>query len=119
MKQYGFYERLKEKAHVKLIKPVGYFEFLKLMNHAKKILTDSGGVQKEAYILKVPCVTLRETTEWIETVEDGWNVLVGADKRKIVEQANRFEPTGRQSNVFGDGRASERVVNAIRKTMQI
>ena len=119
LKQYGFYERLKEKAHVKLIKPVGYFEFLKLMNHAKKILTDSGGVQKEAYILKVPCVTLRETTEWIETVEDGWNVLVGADKVKIAEMANRFEPTGRQSNVFGDGRASERVVNAIRKTMQI
>jgi len=117
LKQYGFYERLKEKGHIKLIKPLGYFDFLKLMNHAKKILTDSGGVQKEAYILKVPCITLREKTEWIETVEDGWNVLVGTDKGKIIEMANRFEPKGKQRNVFGDGRASEKVVEVIRRIM--
>lgn len=113
LKQYGFYERLKEKGHVKLIKPLGYFDFLKLMNHAKKILTDSGGVQKEAYILKVPCITLRETTEWVETVEDGWNVLVGANKENILKMANGFEPKGKQRNVFGDGRASERIVEII------
>ncbi|MFZ2071481.1 MAG: UDP-N-acetylglucosamine 2-epimerase (non-hydrolyzing) [Halobacteriota archaeon] len=116
LRLYGFYERLKEP--VKFIKPLGYFDFLKLMSQAKKVLTDSGGVQKEAYILKVPCITLRETTEWIETVEDGWNVLVGADRGKIVEMATMFEPKGKQRNVFGDGRASKRVVEVIRKIMQ-
>lgn len=111
LKQYGFYERLKK--HVKLIKPLGYFDFLKLMNHAKKMLTDSGGVQKEAYILKVPCITLRETTEWIETVEDGWNVLVGADKEKIVKIVNEFEAGSKQRDIFGDGKASEKIKEII------
>jgi len=113
LKQYGFYEKLKETGHVKLINPVGYFDFLKLINHAKKILTDSGGVQKEAYILKVPCITLRGTTEWVETVEDGWNVLVGANKENILKMAMEFEPEGEQRNVFGEGNASERIVEIL------
>jgi UDP-N-acetylglucosamine 2-epimerase (non-hydrolysing) len=113
LKQYGFYEKLKETEHVKLIKPLGYFDFLKLINHAKKILTDSGGVQKEAYILKVPCITLRGTTEWIETVDDGWNVLVGASMDNILEMTNGFEPKGKQRNVFGDGKASDKIVEVL------
>lgn len=107
LKKYGFYEKLYK--HVKLIKPLGYIDFLKLMNHAKKIMTDSGGVQKEAYILRVPCITLRDTTEWVETVEDGRNILVGSDRGKIVKAVKGFEAKGMQRNIFGDGRASEKI----------
>jgi UDP-N-acetylglucosamine 2-epimerase (non-hydrolysing) len=97
----------------KVIKPVGYLDMLMLEKNAKKILTDSGGIQKEAYIFKVPCITLRENTEWIETVKDGWNVLAGANKDKIIKMANDFEPKGEQRNVFGDGDASERIKKII------
>lgn len=93
-----------------LTKPVGYVDFLGLEKNAKKILTDSGGVQKEAYLLKVPCVTLRDTTEWIETVKDGWNILVGTDKEKIVRAAKNFNPKGKQRRIFGDGNASKKIV---------
>lgn len=101
LKEYGLYDRLNEK--VKLTQPLGYFELLKLLSQAKKVLTDSGGIQKEAYILKVPCITLRENTEWVETVEDGWNVLAGTDKKKIVELARDFKPAPAQSGIFGGG----------------
>ena len=98
---------------IKVIKPVGYLDMLMLEKNAKKILTDSGGVQKEAYIFKVPCITLRENTEWVETVEDGWNLLVGAESEKIVGMANDFEPKGEQRDVFGKGDASGRIVKII------
>ena len=71
------------------------------------------GIQKEAYIFKVPCITLRENTEWVETVEDGWNLLVGAESEKIVGMANDFEPEGEQRKVFGSGKASDRIVEII------
>jgi UDP-N-acetylglucosamine 2-epimerase (non-hydrolysing) len=111
LKEYGLWDRLVE--NVRVIKPVGYLAMLVLEKNAKKILTDSGGVQKDAYIFKVPCVTLRETTEWIETVEDGWNVLVGANKEKIVTMSNEFEPKGKPRNVFGEGDASEKIAKII------
>jgi len=85
-----------------------------LEKNAKKILTDSGGVQKEAYIFKVPCITLRGNTEWVETIEDGWNVLAGANKEKIVKLAREFEPKGRQRGVFGIGDASEQIVKNLK-----
>lgn len=107
LKRFGLWERLND--NVRVTKPVGYLDMLMLEKNAKKILTDSGGVQKEAYILKVPCITIRDETEWVETVEDGWNVLVGADKEKIVEMVNEFEPAGEQRYVFGSGDASERI----------
>jgi UDP-N-acetylglucosamine 2-epimerase (non-hydrolysing) len=112
LKNYGLYESLC--SSVKLIKPLGFLDFIKLMNHAKMILTDSGGIQKEAYILKVPCVTLRENTEWIETVEDGWNVLAGSNKDGIVKAVNEFIPSIQEHrNIFGDGSASNRIATAI------
>jgi len=113
LKRYGFYDKLKEHRQIKLLEPLGYIEFLKLMNHAQKIVTDSGGVQKEAYILKVPCITLLESTGWVETVEDGWNVLVGADRVKIVSVVREFEPKGEQREVLGKGNASKNIKNII------
>jgi UDP-N-acetylglucosamine 2-epimerase (non-hydrolysing) len=113
LKQFGLWDMLNKK--VRVIKPVGYLDMLMLEKKAKKILTDSGGVQKEAYIFKVPCVTLRDTTEWIETVEDGWNVLVGANKEKIVKMANDFEHKGEQRDVFGCGDASEKITKVIKR----
>jgi UDP-GlcNAc3NAcA epimerase len=85
------------------------------MGNAKKILTDSGGVQKQAFFLKVPCVTLRNETEWVETVKDGWNVLVGADVNKIKEAIGKFDPKGKQSNHFGDGDAAGKIVNLLER----
>ncbi|AKB74294.1 UDP-N-acetylglucosamine 2-epimerase [Methanosarcina lacustris Z-7289] len=112
LKNYGLYDSLS--SSVTLIKPLGFLDFIKLMNHAKMILTDSGGVQKEAYILKVPCVTLRENTEWTETVKDGWNVLVGSNKEKILEVVNEFTPSIQEhQNRFGDGSASSRIAATI------
>ncbi|MBU0568770.1 UDP-N-acetyl glucosamine 2-epimerase, partial [bacterium] len=93
--------------------------FLVLEENAKKILTDSGGMQKEAYFFKVPCITLRENTEWVETVEDGWNVLVGTDKELIVRMAREFSPDKAQREVFGDGRASEKIVEKITQDSKI
>jgi UDP-N-acetylglucosamine 2-epimerase (non-hydrolysing) len=91
------------------VEPLGYLDMVQLMSYARKIITDSGGIQKEAYILHVPCITVRDTTEWVETVEDGWNILVGTDKERIVNAIKEFEPAGPQSDRYGDGHASEKI----------
>jgi UDP-N-acetylglucosamine 2-epimerase len=96
--------------NVYVLEPVGYLEMLKLEKNARLVLTDSGGVQKEAYFFGVPCVTLREETEWVETVEAGWNTLVGANKERILQAVHTFQPEGDQPKVFGDGKASEKMV---------
>ncbi len=103
LKQYGLWDKLCE--NVKVIPPLGYLEMLKLMAYSRKILTDSGGVQKEAYMLGVPCITMRENTEWVETVEDGWNVLVGADYEKIRDAILNFEGANERGSIFGTGNA--------------
>lgn len=95
------------------VDPVGYGDMLVLEKNARCVLTDSGGVQKEAYLLAVPCVTLREETEWPETLEGGWNVLAGTDPERIVGAALRSPPKGRPAPCFGDGRAAERIVRAL------
>lgn len=112
LKEYGLYDHLPE--NIRLTEPLAYLDMLHLMRHARMILTDSGGVQKEAYILKVPCVTLRENTEWVETLVDGWNVLVGADRERIVDvvqavPSKRIEPTA----VFGKGDTAVVIVTEI------
>jgi len=112
LRERGLLDILKEK--VKVIKPVGYLDMLLLENNARKILTDSGGVQKEAYMLKVPCITMRDETEWVETVDDGWNVLAGADRKTIVKAALEFDPASEQREMFGKGDASVRIVKAMK-----
>jgi UDP-N-acetylglucosamine 2-epimerase len=92
--------------------PLPYVEMIGLLSRAATLFTDSGGLQKEAFVLKVPCVTLREETEWIETLEDGWNVLAGSDPRKIVEASMRLVPA-RQGVPYGDGHAAKLIVDAL------
>jgi UDP-GlcNAc3NAcA epimerase len=106
----GLYERLA--TAVDLRPPLGYLEFTALLLRARAVLTDSGGVQKEAYLAGVPCLTLRETTEWVETLSTGWNVLVGLDADAALRALDTPPPDGRPP-LYGDGRAGERVVEAI------
>jgi UDP-GlcNAc3NAcA epimerase len=97
---------------VRLLPPLGYLAFTSLLCHARAVLTDSGGVQKEAYLAGVPCVTMRDTTEWVETVEVGWNVLVDLDAATARAALDRTPPPERPE-LYGDGRAGERVVAAL------
>jgi UDP-N-acetylglucosamine 2-epimerase len=95
------------------IEPVSYLEMIALEQHARAILTDSGGVQKEALWLGVPCVTLRDETEWIETVESGWNTLAGTDTAHILAALRRPRPQGTPPQPYGDGHASELIVEIL------
>ena len=97
---------------VHLIPPVSYFEMLFLTEHARKVLTDSGGVQKEAYFLRTPTVTLRAETEWIETLEGDWNIVAGTDEKKILSAVRR-QTSMQCSNAFGDGQAGEKIANIL------
>jgi len=101
-----------ELGDVKTTAPLGYLDFLQLARHARAVLTDSGGVQKEAYLLGVPCVTLRDTTEWVETVEAGWNVLVDLDRDAAIAALERDPPTERPE-LYGGGHAAERVCEVV------
>lgn len=99
---------------VKMIDPVGYLDMLLLEQHARLILTDSGGMQKEAFFFGVPCVTLRPETEWVETLQSGWNELVGADSRRIVEATLRCDwPEGPSPALFGNGRAAYKIISKL------
>jgi UDP-N-acetylglucosamine 2-epimerase len=100
-------------SHVRLIEPVGYFDMLQLEEHARIIATDSGGVQREAYFLGVPCLVLRETTEWAEAVEAGWNRLVGVDPRQVLAAWASFAPPAERPPLFGDGNAGAQIVDIL------
>ena len=104
-------------SNVKMIEPVGYLDMLMLEQNARLILTDSGGMQKEAYFFGVPCVTLRPETEWVETVDAGWNVLVGSNRSLIVQKALSIEPPSAKRGMFGDGHAGAEILKALEGTM--
>ena len=93
--------------------PVGYLDMIWLEKNAKRIITDSGGVQKEAYWCKVPCITLMKNTGWPETVKDKWNVLVGTDKEKFIKAVKEFNPKQKQHKYFGDGKTAQRIIKIL------
>jgi UDP-GlcNAc3NAcA epimerase len=99
--------------HVHPRRPAGYLDFAALASQARVILTDSGGVQKEAYWYEVPCVTLRENTEWVETVEAGWNHLVGTDPGAIVAASREASPGPEHPSLYGDGHAADLIADVI------
>jgi UDP-N-acetylglucosamine 2-epimerase len=106
-----------ENSNVKMIPPVGYLDMLQLERHSRKILTDSGGIQKEAYFFAVPCVTLRPETEWVETVEAGWNHLVGADRSQIAAGIRAVKPPDEEPpTLFGNGQTAKLIVELLRRT---
>lgn len=115
LKGYGLDKIITQHSHIKLIEPIGFFEMIILEQNARLILTDSGGVQKEAYLDKVPCVTLRKETEWIETVASGWNRLAGANTRKIVSLVKKFPRPKSHPNFLGDGKTYVKIAKIIKR----
>jgi UDP-N-acetylglucosamine 2-epimerase len=99
--------------HIRIIEPVGYLAMIHLEENARLILTDSGGIQKEAYWLGVPCITLRDETEWPETVDAGWNILVGADTSAILQAVSVFTPPLQKPTLYGDGHAADKIVDIL------
>ncbi len=101
-------------SQIRIIAPLGYMDMLKLLQNATVLLTDSGGMQKEAFFCRVRCITLRPETEWVETLEDGWNTLTGADFGKIqAALAQGFDDQQPQVNFFGDGRAAQQILQVL------
>jgi UDP-GlcNAc3NAcA epimerase len=111
----GLRDRI-QNGRVVLTPPLGYLDFTALLQHARAVLTDSGGIQKEAYLAGVPCVTMRASTEWRETVDAGWNVLVDLDAGAAAVALARRPPADRPP-LYGDGHAGERVVAALARRM--
>ncbi len=111
LEEFGLYGRAERE--LTLIEPVGYRQFVALLDAASVVATDSGGVQKEAFFLDTPCVTLREETEWVETVESGWNRLVGADGDAIRSALSDVRTPDEKPTPYGDGTAAERIVEVL------
>ncbi len=111
LNDYGLTDKWKASTGLVFIDPVGYLDMLVLEENARMILTDSGGIQKEAYFFEVPCLTLRNETEWVETVDAGWNRLVGADRDSILRNIDTFDaPGSKPPELFGDGNAAHKIV---------
>ena len=100
--------------NIKVVDPQGYLEMLMLEQNSRMIVTDSGGIQKEAYLLGIRCITLREETEWVETVEAGWNCLTGADSSKIATRFHDFNPQGSRPDIYGDGHAADKIIEILK-----
>jgi UDP-GlcNAc3NAcA epimerase len=100
-------------SNVILCDPVGYLQMLWLTMHSEKVLTDSGGLQKEAYFLGKPCITIRTETEWVETLHDSWNTITGTDPGQIVKAVSAPLPSARRLDAFGDGHAAEKITRLL------
>jgi UDP-N-acetylglucosamine 2-epimerase len=105
-------ENYKVPANIQMIDPQGYLDFISLENFANRIITDSGGIQKEAYILKKPCITLRTETEWVETVAEKWNLLINPAEKQLACKINSFQPPENQTEVFGKN-VTEKMIKII------
>ncbi|MCW6112291.1 non-hydrolyzing UDP-N-acetylglucosamine 2-epimerase [Clostridium sporogenes] len=112
-KKYIEHYNLQFSDNIKLIEPVGYLDMITLEMNSQKIVTDSGGVQKEAFFMKKPCITMRDETEWVETVKNGWNIIVGTDRDKILKSIAYFNPKIKQQNIFGNGKAGNKILDII------
>lgn len=104
--------KIKFNRNVKIIDPTGYLEMIKLLSLARKVMTDSGGIQKESYFLQKQCVTLRDETEWPETLQNNWNILTGIEEDNILKGVY-LETTGPQEQFFGDGNASKKILTSL------
>ena len=111
LKEYGMWKRATSELEV--INPVGYLDFVRLLDASERVATDSGGVQKEAFYLDTPCVTMRDETEWVETVESGWNVLAGADRETISKKLSVNRNLEEKPTPYGDGTAAENIVKIL------
>lgn len=104
---------LPQASNLKLIAPVSYLDMLMLEKNSRMILTDSGGIQKEAFFFGVPCITLRPETEWVETVEAGWNVLAGTNKGDILNAVINFRPPDTRPSLYGVGNAATKIIRTL------
>jgi len=105
-----------QKSLVRFVDPVGYLDMVMLEKNARVIVTDSGGVQKEAYFHGAPCVTVREETEWVELVEAGVNVLAGADRKRIVDSFAKFKDKNVETQaLYGNGNSSDQIISVLAK----
>lgn len=104
-------------APIQVIEPLSYFDMVAVVAHASAVITDSGGLQKEAYMLQVPCITVRDETEWIETVQSGWNHIVGANKEKIVQTLSQLQRPTEYPSLFGDGHTAKHIIHILKKYM--
>ncbi|GHT96189.1 UDP-N-acetyl glucosamine 2-epimerase [Spirochaetia bacterium] len=107
-------EKLVFSSHVKMIEPVGYLEMLAYETACSAVLTDSGGVQKEAFFFNKPCITMRDSTEWVELVTAGWNTLTGADTDKIISAIQNLHVPPEHPQLYGDGHCAERIIETIK-----
>jgi UDP-GlcNAc3NAcA epimerase len=111
-------ENIKLSSHIELIEPVSYFEMLELESSCTAIVTDSGGVQKEAYFFKKPCITLRDSTEWIELVDAGWNTLTGANTERIIFSLRNLQIPSEYPAFYGDGNSAKNICGTLKKILQ-
>ncbi len=113
LKEYKLWGKINQIKSLKIVPPIGYNESIMLIKNAEKTITDSGGVIKESYFLKTPAVIIDDTTEWVETIEDGWNIIAGADKNKIIRYVNKTVKPRRHREVYGNGKSAQKIIKIL------